>query len=802
MAGLFSATGGRSGSLRRVLLGTVVACSFAGAARAAGAAGDEVLYLQPIINGQAVDGILPVTVTPQGLKIPAAALGKVGLRSDIGADAGGGARLFGPSGAVRITIDNAAQTAVIRLPGADILPHAQVLAMNRPAYQAAQTAVGGYASYNLTLTRPIAAPAGPGTGGAVQLAGGVGFVVFSPAGEVLAQTNIDAPAARFATQPPVARLSTTYELDMPDVPAAWRVGDVITASPGWARDDLAGGVQYATDDALQPDRVTFPAPQIGGTLADPSAVSLLVNNARAYNTNLAAGPFSLVGVPVITGLNEITVQTRAADGQISSTTVPFYASSTMLQAGLAKYSGTLGYLRQDYGTLRDGYRIAALDATYSEGLTNALTATVHTEDSTALQLAGLSLETANVLGDLTASVAGSRRGRQQGGLVSLQFARSASLFSLGGGVTYAGPGYADLTAENGLAFPRLDWYASAGAALPWELGSLHVGYTDETYGRPDAGLPDHGAAGGSRFLLASYTKQIFGDWSFDVSLSLGSYGSGGRTTQSRGIDAAFSLPLGGDRRGQVSFADGTAETPQYGEGASALPNQAQGWGWAAQNQSGRYTQRDADLQANTLDGDVDAQFTQFDGQSAAQLSARGSVALLDGVHASAPIDSAFAVFDVGYPNIPVFLDNRAEGKTNAAGRTFLPGLLPYYPNQISVSPTALPLTANFQSNAVTVVPPLYGGVVATLPVSRLTGVLIRITLADGQYPPAGAVLTLAGRAAPVVIGYDGEALVADAPARLEGTVTYAKGRCTVSAALTVSLQNYLVAVPVSCALGK
>jgi outer membrane usher protein len=786
----------------RLRLTFMLGAALAGLLGAEPARADTVLYLQPDVDGQTIDGIVKVIVTSNGAKVAAADLQKIGLRGATGADAGDGERFFPPAGPVSLTIDQPHQIAKFRVPGADLAPQSQVLA--RPGAPLLPTAqnTGAYANYDLTLTRPIAAPGGAGQN-PVDLAGGMEFVLFGPPGSLVTQTNIDAPKSRFSSLPPVARLSTTYEFDDPAGPAALRLGDVITASPGWARDNLAGGIQWGTDDALQPARRTFPTPQIGGTLADPSAVSLLVNNAQAYNTNLAAGPFSLVGVPVVTGLNEITVQTRDANGQISSTIVPFYASGTMLQAGLAKYSVTAGYLRQNYGTARDGYRIGAFDGSYSLGLNNQVTATLHAEASGALQLLGGSLETAGYFGDITAAAAGSRTGGRDGALVSLQFARSAEMFNVAGGVTYAIPGYVDLAAENGAFFPRLNWYVSAGAALPFRLGSLHLAYTVQQYGAPVFAARDGGAAGGdSRFLLASYSKELFGGWSAEISLSMGSFTSAGRRRMSQGISAGLSLPLGGNRRGQASFSDGTGTAPEYGEEASALPNEAVGWGAAAQNDTGSYTSRDITLQANTLAGDVSARVNQFEGQSAAQLQGRGSIALLDGLHVSAPIDSGFAVFDVGYAHVPVFLENRPEGETDADGRAFLPGLLPYYANRISVSPSALPLSANFKSNTITVVPPLYGGVVATLPVSRLTGVLIRLNLPNGEHPPVGAVLHMAGDAGDAgdaVVGYDGEALLAQAPAQLNGYVGYPGGRCTVSAALQVTLQNYLLAVPVACA---
>jgi hypothetical protein len=50
------------------------------------------------------------------------------------------------------------------------------------------------------------------------------------------------------------------------------------------------------------------------------------------------------------------------------------------------------------------------------------------------------------------------------------------------------------------------------------------------------------------------------------------------------------------------------------------------------------------------------------------------------------------------------------------------------------------------------------------------------------------------------MGYDGEVLLPDAPAKVSGSVPYRGGTCGFDVKLTVSLRNFLVAVPVRCAL--
>ncbi len=783
-------------------LGLVLACSAVGP----NAVADTQLYLQPVIDGQTETGVLPVIVTKAGLKVKTADLEMIGLAGTIGAADGAGFRLLDGTGDVKYVIDNAAQTIAITLPVGEILPHDETLRARSRLVMPEETAIGAYSNYDLAVTTPIGGRAGDQADASqVRLGGGLDFVFFSPWGEVISNNDVNAPPPRGSVSPAFDRLSTTYEFDDPRRPAAFRLGDVVTQSPGWARDDDAGGIQVATDYALQPGVTTFPLPRIGGTLADPSAVSLLVNNARAYQTNFTAGPYALVGVPVITGLNDITVQTRNQDGQVSSTTVPFYASATILVPGLDRYSATLGYLRENYGTTRDGYRVAAFDGTFSRGLTDDATVTVHGEASPTLQLAGASVEATSFFGDTEIALAGSRKGGTSGGLASVQYSRQAQWLSLAGGLTFASNGYQDLASLQGEAYPALDWYASGSVALPGRYGSLHVAYTSAQ--RRASYVSDslrYGfypePAGTDDFLLASYTLQTRRGWSVFVALSAGRFKSGGRSETSRGISFDVSIPLGGQARGDVSLESAANQVPELGEGVEALPNATVGWGGAALNETGQYGARYALVQRNSLNGDFDAEVSQYGGQTAGQLQARGSVALLDGVHFSAPINSGFAIFDVGYPHVPVAVQNLPAGETDASGRAFLPGLLPYYPNQVSVPPNALPLAANFSSNAVTVAPPLYGGVVTKLPVSAITAVLLQIFGPDGGHPAPGVALHIDGAANDLTMGYDGEVLLPDAPAKVSGSVPYRGGTCGFDVKLTVSLRNFLVAVPVRCAL--
>ncbi|WP_227323944.1 fimbria/pilus outer membrane usher protein [Acidisoma silvae] len=703
------------------------------------------------------------------------------------------------------------QTVVFHIPQALILPNITNLGAGSAIQAPQSNATGAYFNYNLGVTTPFS----NGNGQSVaSLLGNVNSVLFSPWGMLLSQTGIQLPAIPGSDQPAVSRLSTTYEYDDVTVPRAVRLGDIITTPPGWARSNLMGGFQIASDySLLQPQTTIFPTPQIGSNLSVPSAVSLLVNNSRAYNGNLEAGPYALVGIPVLTGLNSITVQTRSPSGQVTSQSVPFYVSPTMLKAGLFTYEASLGYLRQNYGTLQDGYSNPATDDTLNYGISDDYTGTLHMEASATLALLGATLETSGLFGDLSVSTAGSIHKGALGTLVSVNYTRTGNTLSLAAGATVAGPGYYDLAAENGAPFPRLNWYVSTGLSLPFHIGTLSAAYTEQI-STPTAYTPttdynagryslynqqQTGLAGNSRFLILTYSRTFLSDWSLNVSAFAGQSETNSETSNSNGINLSLNFPLGHTPRGSLTFGAGSNMGPQYGQVFSALPSTQYGYGGQVQNQFGNNGSSYGLFQANTHVADFATTLSRFDNQESGQLIANGTIAAFDGLHFSSPTRSAFAVVDVGFPNVPVSLSNQPVAKTGKNGKVFVPGLTSNYPNLVSIDPADLPLSANIKTSSITVVPPLYGGVVARFPSKPITDVLIRITNADGSVPAAGSLIYLTGSDQPAtVVGYDGEAMITNAPKQLTGYVVSAKGKCALSARLSVTTAHYLKGQSVKC----
>jgi outer membrane usher protein len=783
----------RRPSLRQVLLASVLCAGFSQLPRVARAqdAAAEPLYLSPWVNGVTKPGVVTVLQVPGGVLIASSSLKTIGIEPDAGTLRPGGERFFPRTGPERADVDMASQVIRFTVPQGHLFAAVTSLA-DPPVAAPARAGTGAFVNYAFSVTPPTnqATNRTP-----LQVSGDMTGVLFSPAGFISSSALLQAPRQTANNEPLVTRLNTTYELDQPAVPRAFRAGDIVTDPPGWGRAEFMGGLQVATDDQLQPSRVTFPTPVIGQTLAEPSDVSLLVNNAAAYQGNADAGPFSLVGIPVVSGLNEITVQTRSDSGTVISRTVPFYASETMLAPGLHAYNVSLGFIRYHYGQTDNLYSTPAFDGSFDVGLSDWLTMNFHAEGAPNLALGGGGFETSGVWGDLAAAGAVSWHRtfgifpRQEGRLYSVQYTRSSGAFGISAGIVSATSGFSDLGLETSSSYPELTWHASASAILPFHLGNVAVAYTVQSAERHNR----------DAFLLGSYSIQLSRRLSVTVSCFKGVVRAFGVSSPDDGCEAGLSVALGSGGSLGGSAAFGSSQTPEWGETIQDYPSSYEGPGGSLSNNMGDYLSRSVRLQDVNSDADIAANVTQTGDTRSAQFQLSGSLIAMDGLYISRPTNDSFAVVDFGYPKLPVYLSNQPAGTTNGNGRLLIPNLVPDYDNQVSVDSALLPLSLSFENDEMTVTPPFEGGVYAKFPIQKLDAVLLKIRLSKGGIPPAGSLLYLQGSQTPLVIGYDGYAYIDSPPAHLRATLITSTSHCLIDVKITVSVRNAVVGEPVTCA---
>src|ERR1035438_99944 len=107
----------------------------------------------------------------------------------------------------------------------------------------------------------------------------------------------------------------------------YTMGNFITGGLAWTRPIHLEGIQINSDFSMRPDLVTFPLPSISGTAAVPSTVDVLANGNLVVASQVAAGPFEVPQLPVVSGAGTISMTVTNALGQQVTMTELFYASS-------------------------------------------------------------------------------------------------------------------------------------------------------------------------------------------------------------------------------------------------------------------------------------------------------------------------------------------------------------------------------------------------------------------------------------------------------------------------------------------
>ncbi|HET9692951.1 MAG TPA: hypothetical protein VFP48_01095, partial [Steroidobacteraceae bacterium] len=144
----------------------------------------------------------------------------------------------------RVVFDEATQTGHVTLPPSAFQP-TKVDGPGRAGVRPDATALGAFVNYDVSAQQDDRRSTG---GGLFELGifGGQGVLTHS----TLAQAT---PSAGN-----VARLETTWTLDVPDRLATLRVGDAISTPGAWGRAVRFGGIQFGTNFRTQPTLVTTP----------------------------------------------------------------------------------------------------------------------------------------------------------------------------------------------------------------------------------------------------------------------------------------------------------------------------------------------------------------------------------------------------------------------------------------------------------------------------------------------------------------------------------------------------------------
>ena len=759
-------------------------------------AADQTLELEVTINGAATHKIGEFVLRDGALFARPEELGELGLRvsKDAARTPEGLVEVAAALPGVSVSLDPSAQAVRFAARDGQLLPNR--LGAGPAAGAGAPLESGTGATLNYEVSDTLA-------DGRDFASGLFDLRLFSPWG--VASTAFlayagDNPAAP-TRQSSAIRLDSTYVYSDFTSQRRYRLGDFITGGLTWTRPVRFGGAQVSHDFSMRPDLVTFPLPLVAGSAAVPSTVDVLVNGSKVLSGQVPPGPFQVPQLPVLTGAGNVAVTVTDAVGRQVTTTLPFYASPTLLAQGLNTYSLEAGVVRRNWGVLSNDYGSGAGSATWRAGLSNSLTVEAHAEGTSGQVMAGAGVvaEAFNAA-VVNFAVGASSASGHQGGIVSVGVDRLARGFSFGASGVFATSGYRDIAAMNGDPVPIRQISANVGLSLGrWGSAGLAFTMTDRdalstaqvfTPSINPGGATPIGqtvAAGAFPFAAAQHARVLTASYSVQTHHVFVYASAFHDFVQNRGDGVVIGLtaPLG--RRSSLTASADTGQTSHAQIEAQQSVNVIGDFGYQLFAGFGGVDHEFAQAQYKSPWALLTAGVDRAAGLVTGRFDAQGALSFLDGrLFASNLINDSFAVVDTGgVKGVPVLYENRDAGRTDSGGRRLVPDLRSFDVNHVSIDPTDLPADALASVTARDVRPPDRSGVVVRFPVRTLHAALVVLRDERGQPIPLGSMAKLRSSGAVSPVGYDGETFVEDLAAQNQLDVQLAgDGVCTVAFSFT------------------
>ncbi|MCC4611361.1 fimbria/pilus outer membrane usher protein [Xanthomonas campestris pv. esculenti] len=719
----------------------------------------QTLYLEVTLN-QAERGLTPFELVDGHLRASVDTLRKLGF---ILADRAPGQSVdLDRLPDVEVRYDAALQRLALQVPVAQLALSTTVLKPEEAAPPSATASPGVLLNYDLYATRTTGAS---NVSLATELRGfGIGRGMFDTTAVFLAY---DRPQdERWRSE--AVRLDSAWQMDFPDSATSLTVGDFYSGFVDWSRSLRLGGVQIGRNYALQPYRVLTPTPSFLGEAAVPSSVELYVDGLRQYSGQVPAGPFQLAAQPGISGTGQAQIVVTDAFGRVRQLNFAFYGTPQLLARGISEWSAGIGHLRRDYGVRSFSYASQPIaSTTLRKGVRDDFTVEAHAEAGGSVINAGAGgVWLLGAGGVVNAAYAHSRMHEVRGGQYVLGYAWNNRRFNVNLGTQRTHGDYRDLGALQGSLPARVSDRAAFGVNVD-PIGSLGTSYVRLSYPQGDT----------SRYASVFWSRSFGRNWAANLS---GNQNLDERSDRS--LYLSLSTTFGQLRQASASMQRNGNRTGFVADVSQPLPGDGDlgGIGWRLQARAGDDASGGlAELGWLNRVGRYNFGAASQDGATFGYASASGSLVWMDGrSFAARDVQDAFAVVSTdGQAGIPVRLENRLIGVTDARGTLLVTPLQSWQRNQLSIDTLNLPAELRVDRVDTMVTPRQQSGVAVRFGITRVRAAVIVLHDANGAALPVGSVAQREGNAERVVVGYDGETYLDNLQADNRILVDLPQGRC-------------------------
>jgi outer membrane usher protein len=539
-------------------------------------------------------------------------------------------------------------------------------------------------------------------------------------------------------------------------------GDFVAASGDLGASVLLGGISYSKLYSIDPYLIRYPQLGIAGLVSVPSTIDVYVDGQRINTVRVVPGEFDLRNITQSVGVRGVDLVIRDAFGREQRISTTYYSTDVPLKAGLQEWSYNAGALREAFGIESDRYGPLAFSAFHRMGVTDALTLGMRGEGRRGAYNAG---PTATMVlgpfGVMGASAAFSQCDGRGGAAALVSYTYLDQHINAGVLLRADSRNYATLAdsvidrrkyeATAAIGYVDLRWGAVSGA---YSTGTRYDGPDRKTvalnYGRP---LFD-----GRASFFANVSESRAKERTRNVLVGL---------IYNFGADYAVSTRYErfGERQGEVIQLQ---KTQPIGEGL--------GYTVALERSKiadDTTTVFRPSLQYNARSGilrvDLAQQRDATGSHRSYALSAAGGIATVgDAIVVGRPVTDSFSLVKVDdLPGVPVLVNNQAIGVTDASGKLFVPTLVSFYENQVSIDVASVPLDYTFPESLRIVSPGLRAGALVDFHAKRLSAVTGSLKIRSrGQVKPAEfyeVIVAVGNRRVTFVTGRGGEYYVEDLP---------------------------------------
>lgn len=543
------------------------------------------------------------------------------------------------------------------------------------------------------------------------------------------------------------RLETTFTRDFPDQKLSMRLGDTTARTGLIGRPFYFGGIQITRNFELAPGFISQPLPVFAGTSSTPSTVELYINDALRQTLNVPTGPFTIENPAPISGDGRVRMVVRDALGRETLITQSFFSHGELLEEGLSDWSLELGAVRKDLGLRNADYGERFAAGLWRQGLSKRLTMEVRGEWGQQTRGMGVGFSQVlpwQALGQ--ASLAWSEQSTLGRGLqwtIGTEFGNARQALSLqaqGATADYRTVGVSEVISP-----PRRQLSGSFSHTHE-RMGTFGVGVAileSRQQGRLDTYSLSHSVRVGAQGSLSTVLTRVQGTSSgtlLAVSLMW--------PLERQQSVSAHLMHRGGQVDAYVSAHQGLRG--DTGLGWRALGGSRNG---AAQAEGGVYLQGHSNL--------FTADVSSSTAQQALRLGTQGGLVLMEGrAFATRPVQDSFALVKVpGLADVGVNFQGRERARTDGGGVALVTGLQPYSANQVRLSPSDVPLSAEIDSLEQVVVPSRRSAITIGFAVRSGQAALLTIQLPDGRPAPTGAEIEVSGDERRFPVGRRGQAFL-------------------------------------------